>query len=187
MTGNVAGELKFGLWQNVFGLMGKNCFRKLSASSGLDPWIVQPMTKEPWASLSLSLRDISVTNAACYNQREKLKKKCHLAEGVSRCGGLSSDVQRPNFSTKLIFFLISFFFEWKLLLGLVIISGFLDNLDVNGRCRPTPSTGVVLRFGRFPVRFGREIERLARFRLWPAGKCLARVNVRVWAQKRATK
>ena len=37
MTGNVAGELKFGLWQNVFGLMGKNCFRKLSASSGLDP------------------------------------------------------------------------------------------------------------------------------------------------------
>jgi len=127
MTGNVAGEIEIWTLAKCFGLMGKNSFRKLLASSGLDPWIEQPMTKEPWASLSL--RDISVTNAASnINGKWKIEKKCHLAEGVSRCVGLSSDVLRPQF----LFFNQIHFFEWKLLLGLVIISRFLDNLNVNG-------------------------------------------------------
>jgi len=79
MTGNVAGEIEIWTLAKCFGLMGKNSFRKLLASSGLDPWIEQPMTKEPWASLSL--RDISVTNAACYNQRQVKNVKVSLGRG----------------------------------------------------------------------------------------------------------
>ena len=140
-------------------------------------------------SLSLSVILVSrmlrvIINVKNWKKSVTWPRAClDVVDSVATCSGR---IFQPNFF--FYFFKFKFlFFEWKLLLGLVIISGFLDNLDVNGRCRPTPSTGVVLRFGRFPVRFGREIERLARFRLWPAGKCLARVNVRVCAQKRATK